>query len=55
MDGNKLPSCATRIRSLMGKAMHLCRVYQIVACHSLFQEGTVNMAGKELHEVLINL
>jgi hypothetical protein len=30
--------CATKLRSLMGKATHLCRVYQIVACHSLFRE-----------------
>ena len=44
----------TRIRSLMGKAAHLCRVKD-VACHSLFREGTANAAGKELHEVLINL
>jgi hypothetical protein len=29
--------------------------YQIVACHSLFREGTANTAGKELHEVLVNL
>jgi hypothetical protein len=43
--------CATRLRSLMGKATHLCRVYQIVACHSLFREtkGTTNAAGKELY------
>ena len=44
----------TRIRSLMGKAAHLCRVKD-VACHSLFREGTANAAGKELHEVLVNL
>ena len=44
----------TRIRSLMGKAAHLCRVKD-VACHSLFREGTANAAGKELHDVLINL
>jgi hypothetical protein len=30
---------ATRISSLMEKITHLCRVYQIVACHSLFWEG----------------
>lgn len=46
---------ATRIRSLMGKVTHLCRVYWIVACHSLFREGTTNAAGKELHKVLVNL
>ena len=45
---------AARIRSLMGKAAHLCRVKD-VACHSLFREGTANAAGKELHEVLVNL
>jgi hypothetical protein len=44
----------TRIRSPMGKAAHLCRVKD-VACHSLFREGTTNAAGKELHEVLVNL
>jgi hypothetical protein len=29
MDKNKLPCCATRIRSLMGKATHLCRVIKL--------------------------
>jgi hypothetical protein len=29
MDGNKLPGCATRIRSLMVKVMHLCRVIKL--------------------------
>ena len=48
------PGCAARIRSLMGKAAHLCKVKD-VACHSLFREGTANAAGKELHEVLVNL
>jgi hypothetical protein len=35
----------------MGKAMHLCRVYQTVAYHSLFRETkeTENVAGKELY------
>jgi hypothetical protein len=44
-------SSSTRLRSLMGKVMHLCRVYQIVACHSLFWEtkGTTKVAGKELY------
>jgi hypothetical protein len=43
--------CATRLSSLVGKATHLCIVYQIVACHSLFWEtkGTANAAGKELY------
>ena len=50
----KYARLATRMRSLMGKAAHLCRVKD-VACHSLFREGTANAAGKELHEVLINL
>ena len=50
----KYARLATRIRSLMGKAAHLCRVKD-VACHSLFREGTANAAGKELHEVLVNL
>jgi hypothetical protein len=43
--------CARKLRSLMGKATQLCRVYQTVACHSLFQEtkGTTNAAGKEIY------
>ena len=37
---------ATRISSLMGKVTHLCRVYQIVACHSLFREGNYERGRK---------
>ena len=51
----KYARLVTRIRSLMGKAAHLCREYKDVACHSVFREGTANAAGKELREVLINL
>ena len=38
-----------------GKAMHLCRVYQIVVVTPCSGKGTANTAGKELHEVLVNL
>ena len=34
---------------------HLCRVYQIVAVTPCSGKGTANAAGKELHEVLVNL
>jgi hypothetical protein len=39
------------VSSLMGKVTHLYRMYQTVACHSLFQEtkGTANAVGKELY------
>ena len=46
--------CAPKLRSLTGKATHLCRVL-IVACYSLFREGATNAAGKELIKVLVNL
>ena len=45
----------SRISSLMGKVTHLCRVYQIVAVTPCSGKGTTNAAGKELHEVLVNL
>ena len=46
---------ASRISSLMGKVMHLCRVYQIVAVTPCSGKGTTNATGKELHEVLVSL
>ena len=51
----KYARLATRISSLMGKVTHLCRVYQIVAVTPCSGKGTTNAAGKELHEVLVNL
>ena len=55
MDGDKFLRLAKRMRSLMGKVTHLCRVYQIVAVTPCSGKGTTNVAGKELHEVLVNL
>ena len=55
MDGKADAWLATRIRSLMGKVTHLCRVYQIVVVTPCSGKGTANAAGKELHEVLVNL
>jgi hypothetical protein len=46
---------AKRRGSLVGKVTHLCRVYQIVAITPCFGKGTANAAGKELHEVLVNM
>jgi hypothetical protein len=45
----------SRISSLMGKVTHFCRGYQIVAVTPCSGKGTTNAAGKELHEVLVNL
>ena len=38
-----------------GKSDAPLQSVRIVTCYSLFWEGTANAAGKELHEVLINL
>ena len=38
-----------------GKSDAPLQSVRIVTCYSLFREGTANAAGKELHEVLINL
>ena len=38
-----------------GKSNAPLQSVKIVTCYSLFREGTANAAGKELHEVLINL
>ena len=37
----------SRLRLLLGKVTHLCRVYKIVKIISLFQEGTTFVVGKE--------
>ena len=55
MNGGKSLRMAKRVRSLVGKVTHLCRVYQIVAVTPCSGKGTANAAGKELHEVLVNL
>jgi hypothetical protein len=46
---------ATRLSFLMVKVTHLYRGYQIVAVTPCSGKGTANAAGKELHEVLVNL
>ena len=51
----KYTRLVSRISSLMGKVTHLCRVYQIVAVTPCSGKGTMNAAGKELHEVLVDL
>ena len=38
-----------------GKSSAPLQSVRIVTCYSLFREGTANAAGKELHEVLVNL
>ena len=38
-----------------GKSNAPLQSVRIVTCYFLFREGTANAAGKELHEVLINL
>ena len=55
VNGGKSLRMAKRVRSLVGKVTHLCRVYQIVAVTPCSGKGTANAAGKELHEVLVNL
>ena len=55
VNGDEFFRLAKRMSSLMGKVTHLCRVYQIVAVTPCSGKGTANAAGKELHEVLVNL
>ena len=55
VNGGKSLRMAKGVESLMGKVTHLCRVYQIVAVTPCSGKGTANAAGKELHEVLVNL
>ena len=55
VNGGKSLRMAKRVGSFVGKVTHLCRVYQIVAVTPCSGKGTPNAAGKEHHEVLVNL
>ena len=52
--GISCPVVHQGVESLMDKVTTSAECMN-VTCYSLFREGTANAAGKELHEVLVNL